>query len=131
MTRLEAKITNKAVMVMILGWSVTGVIVALYMLGVFTGYMTTIEPVLLGMYCIISGSALLCETVYEPPGIKGLDDLTPRNIISLIVAITSIIVGIAYIGLLSQAYTIPANIIPVVALVVLAVSVFMSIETRE
>jgi len=128
---LQAKITNKAVIVMILGWSITGVIAGLYMLGVFTGYMTTIEPVLLGMYCIISGSALLCETVYEPPGIKELDDLTPRNIVSLIIAITSIIIGIAYIGLLSQKYTIPTNIVPVVALVVIAVSIFMAIETRE
>jgi len=127
----SAKITNKAVMVMILGWSVTGVIVGLYMLGVFTGYVTTIEPLLLGMYAIISGSALLCETVYEPPGIKGLDDLTPRNIVSLIIAITSIIIGIAYIGLLSQKYIIPTNIVPVVALVIIAVSIFMAIETRE
>jgi hypothetical protein len=127
----QAKITNKTVLIMILGWSFAGIIVGLYMLGVFTGYVTTIEPFLLGMYALISGLALLAETVYEAPGIKGLDDLTPRNILSLIISFVSIIVGFAYIGLLSNTYTIPTNIVPLVAIVILAVSTFMAIETRE
>jgi len=124
---MEAKITNEAILGFIIIWFFGGIIYGLYLLGFFTGYISSIEPILGGLYFISTSVMLLLETYYEGPGFKGLKDLTPRNMISFAIAVMGLVVGFWIFA----GFTVTPNVVPLLGVLALALSAFILIETRE
>jgi len=124
---MEAKITNEAILGFIIIWFFGGIIYGLYLLGFFTPYISSMEPLLGGLYIISTSVMLILETYYEGPGFKSLKDLTPRNMISFAISIIGLVTGFWIFA----GFTVPSNAIPLIGVLVLALSVFILIETRE
>jgi len=125
--RKEIKVDSTTVLVIIVGMAFSAIFAGLNHLNVFEGYLQDTEAIFTASIVLIWSIALLLETFYEKPGIKSFNDLTPLNVIGMVVGVAGLIMGIATLPL----FVIPPNLQSIVGVEFLALAVFLLVELFE
>ena len=130
----KIKIESTTILVLIIGMAIIGLILSAGFLGVLQGIMTAeeVNSLVVAVLVLIWSIALVIETVYESPGIKGLDDFNVHNIIALVIAIFGLITGFAMVyTALTMTNVVPANLTPLIGVEFLGLSLFLLLELKE